>query len=73
MFSIDVVASAPDDRSLLNVFHIRKYVMHLTQVGPIVFGGNIYTNTLGLYVQFFKFAPKPKNLHNLKTLPLIQM
>ena len=29
MFSIDVVASAPDDPSFQNVFHIRKYGMQL--------------------------------------------
>jgi len=40
---------------------------------PDFFGGNIYIHTLGVYVQFLKFAPKPQNLQNPKTLPLIQM
>jgi len=36
MFSIDVVASAPDDPSLQNVSHIRNYSMQLPPAEPIV-------------------------------------
>jgi len=57
MFSIDVVTSAPDDPSLQNVVHIRKYAMQLPPAGPIFFW-KIYIYTLGMYVQFFKIHVK---------------
>ena len=70
MFSIDVVASAPDDPSLQNLFHIRKYVM---QCNPFL-GGKIYIYSLGVCVQFFKIrvktqrSPKSQIFTYLRTL-----
>ena len=45
MFSIDVVASAPDDPNLQNVFNIRKYVMQLSPAGPVFWRENIRTHS----------------------------
>ena len=59
MFSIDIVASAPDDPSLQNVIHIRKYVMQLPPAGPIFLRDNIRIyNFEELYLQFFKIRAK---------------
>jgi len=60
MFSIDVVASAPDDPSLQNVFQIRNHVTQVPPAGLNFFGGKIFVHTLGVYVQFFKIRAKTR-------------
>ena len=65
MFSIDIVASAPDDPNVQNVFHIRKYGMQYTPAGPIFFGGNIYiySRRVGIILQncIYVYCPAKKS------------
>jgi len=67
MFSIDIVASAPDDPNVQNVFHIRKYGMQYTPAGPIFFGGNIYiySRRVGIILQNSRQNPKISKIAKL--------